>query len=283
MSRNTEGPRSILKVASFWLLILVIAFFILSPIYLLIKYSISDTASINTGGAPVPLWPYHPTFRVFTYLFEDIDFWIVVLRSFIVAFSTVALSMVLGVPASYVLGRIDFPGRKIFLLSLVSVRLFPDISSVIPVAEFFIKINLYSSLTGVVLAHTLLALPYVIFIGSSAFEHIPRDIEEQAAVMGANGFQIFIKILFPLLIPGLVAAAIYTFLLSWDEFIFAHFLLDPGGKYETLTLYLKKNLSYSPPQNILAAISVCLSVPVIIFTLFVQKYMISGITGGAVK
>jgi multiple sugar transport system permease protein len=109
------------------------------------------------------------------------------------------------------------------------------------------------------------------------------DIEEQARVMGANQLQIFFRILLPLAIPGLVAAAIYTFLLSWDEFIFAHFLLDPGGKILTLTLYLKQKLTFQPPQNLLAAISVCLSMPVIIFTLVVQKQMVSGIHMGSVK
>ena len=257
--------------------------FILVPVYLLVKYSISDNASINTGGAPVPLWPYHPTIRIFLYLFSDFEFWAVVLNSFIIAVSTVALSMILGIPASYVLARQEVPGRKFFLLSLISIRLFPDISSVIPVAKFFISIHAYSSLFGVILAHTLLALPYVIFIGVSAFESIPKDIEQQATVMGANQFQVFLRILLPLAIPGLIAAAIYTFLLSWDEFIFAHFLLHPGGKILTLTLYLKHKLSFQPPQNLLAAISVCLSVPVIIFTLIVQKHMVSGIAMGSVK
>jgi multiple sugar transport system permease protein len=132
------------------------------------------------------------------------------------------------------------------------------------------------------LAHTLLALPYVIFIGLSAFETIPADLEQQAAVMGASGLQIFLKILLPLAIPGLTAAAIYTFLLSWDEFIFSYFLLGLG-KITTLTLYLKQKFSFSPPQNLLATISVCLSLPVIAFTLLVQKYMTAGITAGSVK
>lgn len=276
-------PRSTYKTVIWICGIIFVLILIMTPVYLLVKYSISDTSSINTGGAPVPLWPYHPTLRCFFYLFSDIEFWAVVLNSFIIAVSTVALSMALGIPASYILGRQEITGKKFILLSLISIRLFPDISSVIPVATFFIKINVHSSLFGVICAHTLLALPYVIFIGVSAFEGIPKDIEEQATVMGANNFQIFFKILLPLAIPGLMAAAIYTFLLSWDEFIFAHFLLHPGGRLLTLTLYLKQKLTFQPPQNLLAAISVCLSIPVIIFTLLVQKHMVSGITTGSVK
>jgi ABC-type glycerol-3-phosphate transport system permease component len=174
------------------------------------------------------------------------------------------------------------PGIKFFILGLISVRLFPDIASIIPIAELFVRLNLHNTYWGAMFAHTLLALPYVIFIGMSAFESIPADLEQQAKVMGASRFQIFYLILFPLAIPGLAAAAIYTFLLSWDEFIFSYFLLGLG-KLTTLTLYLKQKLSFSPPQNLLSTISVCLSLPVIAFTLLLQKYMTAGVTAGSVK
>ncbi len=263
--------------------VLMVVIGILAPIYMLLKYSISDMSTINTGGRPIPLWPNRPTVGMFTYLFKDREFWEVVTNSAIIAVSTVLVTSALSVPAGYVLARYNFPLKRLFLILLVSVRLFPDISSVIPIATFFIKTNLHSSYLSVVLAHTLLALPYVIFMATSAFEFVPKDIEEQAKVMGANRFTIFIKILVPVVFPSLVAGAIYTFLLSWDEFIFAHFLLDTGGQIQTLTLYLNQNLSFSPPQNVLAAISVCLSVPVMIFTFIVQRYMVSGMVAGAVK
>ncbi|MBD3346691.1 MAG: ABC transporter permease subunit [Chitinivibrionales bacterium] len=262
--------------------LILVLLMIIAPLYLLFKYSISDISSINTAGEPIPLWPYEPTFRNFLYLFSDGRFYGVVMNSLIIAFSTVVLSMLLGVPASYILGRYKIPLREVLLVGLISVRLFPDIASVIPITEFFIKIGAHNTYWGVVLAHTLLALPYVIFIGASAFEPIPWDLEHQAMVMGANRFQIFIKILLPLAIPGLTAAAIYTFLLSWDEFIFAYFLLGLG-RISTLTLYLKQKLAYAPPQNLLATISICLSLPVIIFSLMLQKHMSAGITTGAIK
>jgi multiple sugar transport system permease protein len=255
---------------------------ILLPLYLLIKYSISDASSINTGGAPIPLWPYHPTLKCYKYLFSDTQFYNVLSNSLIIALLTVIISMILGVPAAYVLGKYKLRGRHLLILGLISVRLFPDIASVIPIAEFFIKLRLHNTYTSIVLAHSLLALPYVIFIGMSAFESIPLDLEQQARVMGAKGFTIFFRVLFPLAMPGLAAAAIYTFLLSWDEFIFAYFLLGLG-KITTLTLFLKQKLAYSPPQNLLATISVILSVPVIIFSLLLQKYMAAGITTGSVK
>lgn len=262
--------------------IIVAILLVIVPLFLLFKYSISDIGSINTGGLPIPLWPKEPTFRNFLYLFSDGQFYSVLLNSLVIAAMTVFLSMLLGVPASYILARYEVPGRKLVLIGLISVRLFPDIASVIPVAELFIRFNAHNTYWGVVAAHSLLALPYVIFIGTSAFEPIPKDLEQQATVMGANRFQVFMKVLLPLAIPGLIAAAIYTFLLSWDEFIFAYFLLGLG-KISTLTLYLKQKLAFAPPQNLLAAISVCLSLPVVLFSLLLQKYMATGVTAGAIK
>lgn len=266
-----------------WLVgIAIVLLFIVAPIFLLFKYSISDTASINTGGAPIPLWPYHPTLVNYLYLFTDSQFYKVIINSLVIALMTVVVSMLLGVPAAYVLGRYEVPGRKTLMLGLISVRLFPDISSVVPITEFFIHFDAQNTYWGIVLAHTLLALPYVVFIGIGAFETIPRDLEQQARVMGASRFQIFTSILLPLAIPGLVAIAIYTFLLSWDEFVFAYFLLGLG-KISTLTLFLKQKMVYAPPQNLLATISVCLSLPVILFAVLMQKYMTAGITSGSVK
>lgn len=261
----------------------IIATGILAPIYLLLKYAISDATTVNTGGRPIPLWPNRPTLDIFWYLFRDREFWVVVGNSAVIAISTVLFTSLLSIPGGYVLARYDFPLKRFFLILLISVRLFPDISSVIPIAHFFVRVNLHSSYLSVIIAHTLLSLPYVIFMTMTAFEFVPKDVEEQARVIGANKLTIFLKILVPMVFPSLVAGAIYTFLLSWDEFIFAHFLLDTGGQIQTLTLYLNKNLSFSPPQNILAAISVCLSIPVMIFTFIVQRYMVSGVISGAVK
>ncbi|MBN1577382.1 MAG: carbohydrate ABC transporter permease [Chitinispirillaceae bacterium] len=255
---------------------------VLGPVYLLVKYSISDGASINTGGRPIPFWPLHPTLSVYGYLFSDRHFYTVLGNSLIIALLTVACSMLLGVPAAYILGRYKIPGRRLVLLGIISVRLFPDIASVIPIVEFFIFIGAHQTYWGVILSHTLLALPYVIFIGMGAFETIPQELEDQASVMGANRFQTFYSVLLPLAVPGLAAAAIYTFLLSWDEFIFIYFLTFGRQEMFTLTLYLN-GLKYAEPQNLLAATSVCLSIPVIAFSMVVQRYMVAGISSGSIK
>lgn len=280
--RSQYSPMSLSK-RLIWIFGLVVGIaMVIGPVYLLVKYSISDIGSINTGGKPIPFWPAHPTLSVYRYLFTDRHFYVVLGNSFFIAMMSVVCSSILGVPAAYILGRYRIPGRRLVLIGIISVRLFPDIASVIPIVEFFIRIRAHQTYWGVILVHTLLALPYVIFIGMGAFEAIPTELEDQARVMGANRFQTFISILFPLAVPGLAAAAIYTFLLSWDEFIFVYFLTFGRQEMFTLTLYLN-GLKYAEPQNLLAATSVCLSIPVIIFSMIVQRYMIVGISAGSVK
>jgi ABC-type glycerol-3-phosphate transport system permease component len=252
------------------------------PIYTMFKYSISDISSINTGGRPIPLWPYHPTFEVFDYLMKTKDFVNAAYTSLRVSFVTVILSLVLGVPTAYVLARKSIPGLSVLLIGVLAIRYAPDISSVVPLAEFFVRVNLFNSWLSAVFSHTLLSVPYVIFMTMPVFSTIPLELEQQAYILGAGKFYTFTKIILPLAIPGVAAAAIYTFFLSWDEFIFAYFLLNFGGDI-TLPVYLKKILSGMPQQNMLAAMSVILSIPVIIFTFFVQKYVVQGMTLGAVK
>ena len=266
-----------------WFVGMIIMFLIVTiPIFIMFKYSISDRASIIVPpGKPIPIWPYHPTFEMYKYVAGTDEFMRVGMMSLNIALLTVCLSLVLGTPAAFALVRYRIPGRALLLILLISVRLFPDVASAVPVTETFMKYGLMNAF-GVCLAHTLLSLPYIIYIAMGVFETIPKDLEEQAQILGASKFYAFTRIIIPVALPGLAAAAIYTFLLSWNEFIFAYFLLFFSESY-TLPVHLIKILTWSPQHNVLATISVIISIPVIIFTFIVQKYMRAGMMAGAVK
>jgi multiple sugar transport system permease protein len=267
------------------LVVLIIVFFILFPIFILIKYSVSDKASLVTGGKyPEPFWPFSPNLEIFNSLFTRNDFLLAGLTSLEIAILTVFFCLILGTPTAFALSRLKIPGVGVLLFFLLSVRLFPDISAVIPVAEH-LQHRPFSFLPMVVqvaLAHTLLALPYTVYIAQGVFETIPKDLEQQAQVLGAKRSYAFRKILIPLSLPGLTAAAIYTFFLSWNEFIFAYFLMFKGTTV-SLPVYLLRILSWAPQKNFITAISLVISVPVIIFTFMVQKHMRMGLTAGAIK
>lgn len=267
------------------LVILIVLFFILFPIFILVKYSVSDKESIITGGKyPEPFWPFSVDMEIFKVLFGRKDFLLAGLASLEIASLTVFFCLILGTPTAFALARFKIPGIGVILFFLLSVRLFPDISAVIPVAEQLLRkpFSLLPSVVLVALAHTLLSLPYTVYIAQGVFETIPRDLEEQAQVLGAKRSYAFWKILIPLSLPGLAAAAIYTFFLSWNEFIFAYFLMFKETTV-SLPVYLLRILSWAPQKNFIMAISLVISIPVIIFTFLVQKYMRAGLTAGAVK
>jgi len=276
-------PKNIRATRLIWFIgIVLMIFVVLAPVFVMFKYSVSDRSSVVTGGNPIPLWPYHPTIEQFRGLATMDTFIGAAFTSMKVALLSVIISLMIGTPAAYALVRYRFPGIMVLATLLISVRLFPDIVSIVPVVETFIRFRLINSVIGVAMAHSLLSIPYVIFIAMGVFETIPKDLDEQAQILGASKLYSFTRIVLPVALPGLAAAAIYVFLLSWDEFIFAYFLLA-FGNLSTLPVLLQKILSWTPQHNLLAAISVMLSIPVIIFTFIVQKYMQTGATAGAVK
>jgi multiple sugar transport system permease protein len=192
--------------------------------------------------------------------------------------------MLIGAPAAFTLARYEFPGLAVLMFCIISIRLFPDICSVVPVAEAFSKppLSYIPSVLQVAAAHTLLSLPYVIYILMGVFKTIPRALEEQAYILGATKFYTFRTVIIPVALTGVAAASIYVFLLSWNEFIFAYYLLFKSPNV-SLPVYLLRILAWTPQPNFLAAISMMLSLPVIIFSFAAQRYMISGMTAGAVK
>jgi len=266
-----------------WFIGIIIMFLIvIIPIFIMFKYSISDRASIIVPpGEPIPIWPFHPTFEMYKYIAGTKEFIGAGMMSLNIALATVCLSLILGAPAAFALVRYRIPGKALLLVLLISIRLFPDVASAVPVTETFMKYGLMNAF-GVCLAHTLLSLPYIIYIAMGVFETIPKDLEEQAQILGASKFYAFTRIIIPVALPGLAAAAIYAFLLSWNEFIFAYFLLFFSETY-TLPVHLAKIMAWSPQHNVLATISVVISIPVIIFTFIMQKYMKAGMMAGAVK
>jgi len=268
-----------------WAVFLIIAIvLIVAPLYIMGKYSVADKKSIVTGGMyPEPLWPFEPNADQYDELLGRKDFLMAGFYSLQIAVWTIVFSLVLGVPAAFVLARYKFPGILTLMFLLVGIRFFPDICSVIPVCETFSKwLSFIPGVVQVAMAHTLLSIPYVVFICIGVFKTIPRDLEEQAQILGASKFVSFKNIVLPVAVPGISASAIYVFLLSWNEFIFAYFLLLKSTDV-SLPVYLMRILTWTPQRNFLAAIAVLVSLPVIIFTFVSQRYIVSGMTAGSVK
>ncbi len=282
--KKTLNPKNIV-----WFIMMVACLFmVLFPLYIMFKYSISDRTTWITGGLyAIPWWPNEPTFEMYEYYLSDRSFIANGIMSLQIAFTSVLFSLGIGAPAAYALSRFKFNGKAVFLFLLVAVRFIPDVTASIPVAYVFSNTFLYElpDVIKISMAHCLLSIPYVVFITQGTFESIPKDLEEQVQILGGSKAYAFFRIVLPIAVPGMAAAAIYSFLLSWNEFTFSYFLTSTSlSSVIPLPVYLKSLFgSMSPNQVTIATISLLISIPVIIFTIALQKYIIAGMTEGAVK
>ncbi len=190
-------------------------------------------------------------------------------NSILVAGLTMILSIAIGAPAGYALSRFDFRGKELFRLLILLTRAFPLPLLALPLAVMFIRTGLDDTVLGLALVHTTLALPFAVLITFSLFSGIPMELEEAAWTLGCTRLTAFNKVVFPLILPGITASAIFAFVISWNE-VFAAAVLTIENR--TLTAFLLQNLDTSP-LHLKFAGGFILVVPALIFIFAVRKYL----------
>ena len=206
------------------------------------------------------------------------------LNSFITAGGTVLMAMAIALPAGYSFSRYKFTGKNVVLTLIVSVQMFPIVVILISLYGFYLRWNLVNTYLGVILADTVQAMPLAITLMRSFFDTLPRSLDESARIDGAGRLRIMFSILVPLTLPGLVAVGIYTFLTAWDDYLMALTIMSTTDM-KTLTVGLAQSFlgEYAHDYGALMAFSMAGSLPIVLLFVFFQKYMISGLTAGAVK
>ena len=209
-------------------------------------------------------------------LFIALGAWDAIVNSVVVASLTVALSFLLGLPAGYALARYIFPGRDLVKLGLVALRMFPIIVIGVPLTVLYIRLNLSDTLIGVALAHTSMALPFVVLITSSIFAGVPRDLEEAGLVFGLDPRGVFLRITLPLVLPGLAAAAMFAFIMSWNEVFVASVLTLTR---RTLPAFILSQVEVAADPFKFAAVLV-MTAPSMVFVFLARRYLVTlwGIT-----
>lgn len=198
------------------------------------------------------------------------------MRSVQVGLATVALSFALGLPAGYAIGRWAFKGRDTLKMAIIFFRVFPVAVMAVPLAVTYITLGLYDTLLGIALAHTAIALPFVILITSSIFISIPKDLEEAGYIFGMSGVQVFLRITLPLAAPGLAAAAMFTFLISWNEVVAATILsyINRTLPATVLSPYVIGTGGELPDPYKFTAATIMI-IPAMLFMAYVRKYLIA--------
>ncbi|HZQ08441.1 MAG TPA: carbohydrate ABC transporter permease [Anaerolineae bacterium] len=275
-NRPTLG-RTLTRIA-LYALALTISLFFLVPIYLIAISAFSPQQAIF--AYPKPLIP--TTLSADTMLF----FWNArgvqqsLINSVLVGIMTLTFALLVGAPAGYALARFFFRGRDSFKLLILTTRAFPIVILAIPLAVNYIQWNLYDTLWGVALAHTAMALPTTILVTSSIFVGVSRELEEAAQTLGCNRAQAFIKVALPLALPGLAAAAIFTFVLSWNETFAATILTQRNRTLPALVLSQIADVGAPLPFRFAAGFF--LIAPSLLFIFFMRRYLL-GMWGQVVK
>jgi multiple sugar transport system permease protein len=190
-------------------------------------------------------------------------------NSIIVALITLVLSTLIAAPAGYAISRYFFRGRDVFRLSILAVRAFPIVILSIPLAVVFLRVGIYDSVYSLALMHTALALPTTILVLSSVFASIPYELEEAAMVFGCSPVQAFRHVVLPLVMPGIAAAAIFTFVLSWNE-VFAATILTVQNRTLPAQVLITLNQSSEPYQF---AGGFFMMIPALIFIFYIRRYL----------
>ncbi len=222
---------------------------------------------------------FEPTFANFAEVIAGRNFFAYGVNSFIVAFGAVAISLFLGLPAAYSIAKYRL--RKIGLTLLIS-RMVPFVSYLIPWFIAFRTLQLIDTYIALITTHLIITLPYVIWVMINFFENVPVSLEESARIDGANFTQSFIYVILPVVRNGVFTASVLAFIFSWNQFLFS--LILSGRDTMTVPVAVFQFITYDQINwGGLGAAATLITLPPLVLTLFIQKYIIRGLTTGAVK
>lgn len=261
------------------LAIMAVICFVILPIIWMASTALK--AKIQMFKLPPELL-FKPTLENFKFVFTTfpVSRWIV--NSLSISFGTMTLSLLLGVPAGFAFSRLKFRGIRLLLMFILLTRALPPIIIVLPFRVLMHSFGLFGTRTAVILLDTVYNAAFTAWLMSGIFENIPVDLEEAAIIDGCNPIQAFWRISLPLSKPGLVTCTLFTFIFSWNDFLFALTLTSPY----TATLPLGMLSTYgqlSVGWTNMMAMGLFAIFPVVLLSLILQKYYISGLTFGGVK
>jgi multiple sugar transport system permease protein len=274
--RRRRNRRRLVSQALWYGAAVVLVLFIALPIYLIFNSAVTpEAARYAYPKALVPSDISLENVRFFLRASGVVDaFW----RSVAAGVITVVLALGIGAPAGYAIARYAFRGRDGYRLVILATRAFPVVILSIPLAVMYRQVGINDSVLGVALMHTTLALPFAVLITSSVFVSIPRELEEVAQTLGCSPVRAFVRISLPLALPGLTAAAIFTWVLSWND-VFAAAILTLRNP--TLPARILSSLTQAPLHFQFAAAFIML-VPSLIVIFIIRRYLL-GLWGRVVK
>ena len=276
MKRERRG-----KIISFvfGLIVFVILMF---PLYWMIVTALKTQVEIFE--VPTPLWPRDLTFDAFRSQFAESTATMTGFRnSFLISVCTMAVSTVLSIPAAYGLARFRFRGKKLLILFFLMTQMLPATLILTPLYIMFARMGLLNQFPAPILADATLGIPFSVIILRTYFLSIPKELDESAMIDGCNSFSSFFRIMLPLARPGVVVAAVFSFVYAWGDLIYGiTFMTDPLRRPITSNIYNYVQ-QYQTLWNATMAFGIVAISPIVLIFIFMQRYIVSGLTNGAVK
>jgi multiple sugar transport system permease protein len=272
-----ERRRSILM----WLAVAAIVIFCLFPFYWLINTSLKTGSDLNSAS----IVPPSPSLDNYQSIFQDSNFTKALRNSIIVSALTTICALIVGSFAGYALARLRFRFKFFLLAIILSITTFPPIAIAAPLFKLWTDTGIYDTLLGLVPPFLAFTLPLTVYILTSFFREIPKELEEAALVDGATRFQAFRKVVVPLSAPGLVTAGLLSFVWAWNEFLLAITLTSsPSARPVPPALaFFTGSQKFEVPLGTITAATVVITVPLVILVLVFQRRIVAGLTAGAVK
>jgi multiple sugar transport system permease protein len=273
--------RFILGTIAHRLAIFAYVVFALFPLYWLLKVSVTPNDLLYSEG--VRMWPSRTSLDHYAFVLEHSDFPKFFMNSVIVSASTAFIVTILASLAGYALSRFIFRGKYWIVVLMLLTQMFPLVMLVAPIFKMLSPLGLTNSLTGLVVVYVAFNVPFATFLMQSFFDGIPKDLEEAAMIDGATRFRAFRQIILPLTLPGIAATLGFVFTAAWSELLFALMLIS-GADSSTFPVGLLSFVSkFSVDFGQMMAAGVMALVPACLFFLLIQRYLVQGLTAGAVK
>lgn len=279
VGHSRRGPRGQATLA--WGLRVGLFVFCAFPLYWMVVSSLK--ASPELLAYPPTFVPHEWSLRAYRKLFYETNFWTYFQNTLIVSGLTTVLVLVAATVGAYSLTRYRYPGQRVVARTMLLAYMFPPIILLVPLFLLARELGLANSRTGLALTYISFALPYALWILRAFFQSIPLDLEHAALIDGANRFQALCHIVTPLALPGVIATAIFTFIVAWNDFLFALVLI---GMDELKTLPVGINDFFHMAVvdwGLIMAAGVMVTIPALVFFIAVQRYLIAGWGAGGLK
>ena len=278
--RNQRTTRSISRIALI-LALTIGALFAIGPVIWMIS------TSFKTGGDvfayPPSVIPEVWTLDAYTAVLSDPGKLRFFLNSYIVSLSVVAITTLIAILAAYALSRHDFPFKKTFDSVILGIQAVPPITLLIPYFGLIVAFRLYDTYLALILTYVVFTVPYSIVMLTAYFNTVPRSLDEAVRIDGGGTWRTLWSVIVPIAGPGIVPVATYSFMIAWNEFLFA-LTLTKSRDMRTVPVGIQLLMGeHSYQWNEMMAMSVLGSIPVVILFLFFQRQLVSGMTDGAVK